>query len=126
MLILNQLDEIITIILISIGISYVLSGSKIGHPFRFAWCFVLDRLHVSYFWSIMTCPPCNSWWVGLAVSLAYGYSVLSSIAAAFATCGCVAAIQAIGLSIGMQAEEDYNELIPRRGEHEEKAHGNEE
>ena len=107
-------NEFFEIVVVAIGVTYVLSGSKIGHLLRFVWCWVLDRLHLAYFWSIMLCPPCNGWWVGLAVSRFYGYGWVDNLACAFATCGLVAAIQAVGLSIGMQAEEDYNALIPRR------------
>jgi hypothetical protein len=108
-------ETLFEIVLVAIGITYVISGSKIGHPLRFIWCWVLDKIHLSYFWSIVICPPCNAWWVGLATGWFYGNSIVDSLACAFATCGVVAAIQAVGLSIGMQAEEDYNKLIPRRG-----------
>jgi len=117
------IEELVRMIVIAVGITYVLVGSKIGHPLRFLWCWVLDRLHISYFWAIMTCPPCNSWWTGLLLSLAIGHGFGESLQVAFATCGVVATIQAVGLSIGLGAEEDYSELIPRRDKAEEKEHG---
>lgn len=105
-----EIEHFFEMILVAIGLSYVLSGSVIGRPLRFIWCSTLKHLHLSYFWSIMTCPPCNAWWVGLGVGLAYGLG-LNSLALAFATCGVVAIIQAMTLSIGLQAEEDYNEIL---------------
>jgi hypothetical protein len=110
MLELLPLEDLIRVILITIGITYVLAGSVIGHLPRLVWCTVLKKIHLSYFWSIMLCPPCNSWWVGLAVGLLSGYGV-AAWQCAFASCGVVATIQAIGLSIGLQAEDDYKELI---------------
>ena len=111
-------EEFFQLILIAVGVTYVIAGSKIGHPIRFVWCWILDKLRLSCFWSILICPPCNAWWAGFGVTAFYGHTLLDCLALAFASCGVVAAIQAVGLSIGLQAEEDYNELIPRRDKEE--------
>jgi hypothetical protein len=108
------LDFIVVMVLLYIGISYVLTGSKVGHPLRFAWCWVLDKLHLSYFWALMTCPPCNSWWVGFIGTTLIGFSLDISFVMAFITCGVTATIQGIAYGIGLGPEEDYNKLIPRR------------
>ena len=105
-----SLDKLIGVIILGVGITYVLSGSIIGHLPRLIWCTVLKKLHLSYFWGIMLCPPCNAWWVGLSLGLLSGYG-MASWQCAFASCGVVATIQAIGLSIGLQSDENYKELI---------------
>lgn len=107
-------EEFFKLLLIAVGITYVLSGSRIGHPIRFVWCWILDKLRLAYFWSILICPPCNAWWTGFAVTAWYGNPLIDCFAVAFASCGVVASVQAVGLSIGLQAEEDYNKLIPPR------------
>jgi len=101
-------------VFISLGVTYVLVGSRIGHPIRFVWCWLLDKIYLSYFWSILLCPPCNAWWSGLAVATWFECTLEHSLFIAFTSCGIAAIVQGIALSVGLESTEDYKKLIPNR------------
>jgi hypothetical protein len=99
------LDQLAWMVPLAVGISYVLTCSVIGYWPRFVWCALL-KWHPAtrYWWNILTCPTCNAWWSGLAVTLAYGSGLWPhGVQVAFTSCGVMAALQA---RYGWQAGED--------------------
>jgi len=88
------------LVLFALGLSYVVTRSEIGFPLRFLWCYVLRGLYrkvgrVVSPWSLVLCPSCNSWWMGLILALVVGGSWFEALQVAFSTCGLMAILQAM-------------------------------
>lgn len=101
----------IQIVLIAIGISYVITGSRIGYPIRFMFCGALNFKGLREFWYLVKCPACNAWWAGAAIAFLAGVTWLQLIAIAFTCCGVVAVIQIALGGDGYAANEDFEELF---------------
>jgi hypothetical protein len=107
----NDLNTFIQVVLWAIGITYVVTGSRIGYPLRFVWCFLFNRWGLSRLWALATCPPCNAWWVGFFLAVWHGFNIPTMFQMAFTCCGVVATIQAVGLQIGLNANEDFDKIF---------------
>lgn len=111
LLVFLPIEHMINIILLTLGISYVITGSRIGYLIRFAFCALTNRKILKELWYLVRCPPCNSWWAGLAVSLLSKASLVQSVAMAFICCGITAVIQHALGGDGLAANEDFEELF---------------
>lgn len=108
---LADLNELFPIALVAVGLTYVITGSKAGYPFRFITCFILLKLRLRYFWNLVTCPPCNAFWTAGGITLFLGYPLWQVIQLAFTTCGIVAVLQARLGGDGIGAGEDFADLF---------------
>ena len=107
----NDLNTFIQIVLFAVGITYVITGSSIGRPLRYVWCTLFNRWGLQRMWALATCPPCNAWWVGFILAAIYEINLPIMFQMAFTCCGVVAIVQAIGLQIGLNADEDFDEIF---------------
>lgn len=114
----NDLNIFIQIVLFAVGITYVITGSTIGYPLRFVWCLIFHKCRLPYLWALATCPPCNAWWIGFILAAIYEINLLIMVQMAFTCCGVVAIVQAIGLQIGLNADEDFNEIFEKGEEYD--------
>jgi hypothetical protein len=109
-----MLDPSITcmLTLVAFGMTYVVTGSEIGFGIRFLWCWMLQWNRVSrYFWALVRCPPCNSWWMGLGLGILAGGTATAGFQLAFVSCGFVALIQALLGGNGIAADENFMEAF---------------
>ncbi len=110
------LGDLAVIVLVAVGLSAVVTGSKIGFPVRFIFCRVTWAIHptLRHLWGTVRCPYCNAWWGGATVALlVYGWSwwVLQ---AAFIACGVMRVVQAALGGDGIAMVEDFESIF--RGE----------
>lgn len=108
---LANIEEMTPLVLLALGLTYVIVGSKIGYPIRFTVCLILYKMRLRWFRSLVTCPPCNAWWTAGAITLCLGYPVWQVIQLAFTTCGIVAVLQAHLGGDGLAAAEDFDDLF---------------
>lgn len=106
-----DMNEMGPIILFALGVTYVITGSKIGYPLRFLGCFILLKLRLRYFWNLLTCPPCNAWWSAAVIAAVIGYPIWQVLQLAFTTCGIVAVVQSAIGGDGIAAGEDFADLF---------------
>ena len=101
------------LVLFALGISYVITGSKIGYPVRFVWCRLTRWAHNAVVspWKLVTCPPCNAWWAGAALAFWAELWWTDILQVAFTACGIVAVVQAALGGDGIAASEDFEELF---------------
>lgn len=90
----------IQVVLFALGISFVVTRSEIGFLVRFSWCYILKGLHLKVRhlaspWSLVTCPPCNSWWGGALLAFLIGGSWFEVLQVAFSTCVVMGILQAL-------------------------------
>lgn len=110
------LQDLAVMILWAIGTSAVVTGSKIGFPIRFAWCYVMPR----FLWGMVQCPYCNAWWGGLVAGIIYSPSWdhwPAWIQVAFSACGIVRVLQAALLREGIAMFEDFEQAFNKRRDH---------
>lgn len=65
------------------GIGWVITGSKIGKFIRIGWHCALGWFPQHYLNAYVFCPPCCTWWCGLALSLLAGIPFLNVLQVAF-------------------------------------------
>jgi len=102
-----DLSELTVLVLFSLGISQVITGSKIGYPARFLFCLVTWKLRLKPLWGLVQCPYCNAWWSGAFIALVYGFSPVQAVQAAFTACGVMAIVNAFIGGNGIAAAEDF-------------------
>lgn len=108
-----DLQTLATVILWAIGASAVITGSKIGYPIRFAWCFALPKA----LWGMVRCPYCNAWWSGLVVAIVFAPQLdwwPAWLQSAFSACGVVRVLQAALPGDGIAMVEDFEQVFDRR------------
>jgi len=99
--------QLVPLVLFALGVSQVITGSKIGYPIRFVFCLVTWRLGLKSLWGLVQCPYCNAWWSAAFIALVYGFSPIQAVQAAFTTCGVMATINAFIGGNGLAAAEDF-------------------
>ena len=92
------LSSLVQLVLFALGLSYVVTRSEIGFPLRFVWCLAWRWLYrrigkVLSPWSLVTCPPCNTWWSAAAVTCWAGYDWYTVVQLAFTACAVMALLQ---------------------------------
>jgi hypothetical protein len=105
-----DLQQIITLALLAMGVAAVITGSKAGYPIRFLWC----RLAPRPLWGLVRCPYCNAWWGGLVGAVVLLPSLehwLAWLQAAFTSCGVVRVIQAALGGDGIAMIEDFETVF---------------
>lgn len=110
-MILFGLPTTVVLVLFAVGISAVITGSRIGYPIRFAWCFVFRRARP--LWGMVRCPYCNAWWAGLVVAILAdpSWSWLAWLQIAFTSCGVVRLFQAWLGGDGIAMVEDFDSTL---------------
>jgi hypothetical protein len=104
-----SLYEVFTIWLIAFGIAYVVTISQIGLLLRVPWCFFLKWSSVTrFFWSLTTCPPCNSFWGAALIAYLWGCEPVQILQAAFVSAGLTAAVV---WQTGLSAAEDMEVVL---------------
>ena len=109
-----DLQSTIVLVLVALGISAAITGSKIGYPIRFLWCRIMPRPT----WGMVRCPYCNAWWSGLVsaiVAVPDPSRWLAWIGAAFASLGTVRVIQAALGGDGIAMVEDFEKVFAKNG-----------
>lgn len=107
-----DLSTTFMLFLVVFGWTYVITGSEIGFIVRFGWCWALQWNKFSrYFWALVRCPPCHSWWAGLVVGGFAGEGLSGALQLAFVSCGLVALIQALLGGNGIAAGENFLEAF---------------
>lgn len=105
-----DLSTTITLILVAIGISAVVTGSKIGYPIRFVWCRLLPRPT----WGMVRCPYCNAWWGGALAAVAHSPDPaqwLAWLQVAFSACGVMRITQSALGGDGIAMVEDFEKVF---------------
>jgi hypothetical protein len=91
------LHDLVVLVLAVLGISYVVTRSSIGYLPRVCWCLLWRWWHRRFAlvspWSLVMCPPCNSWWVGGGLALLMGHGLFQALQVAFTSCGVMALLQ---------------------------------
>jgi len=98
---LSSTTFLLQVILITLGMSYVLTGSVIGFYVRFVWWHLTHRL--GNLKTLAFCPSCSSWWIGGLLSLGLGATWPVILQCAFASCGVAAIVQS---QFGLAAEDE--------------------
>jgi hypothetical protein len=95
----------ISIALIALGISYVVTGSKIGFPIRAAWWLIWCKVPLvrRLLGKLVQCPPCNAWWSGLVTAFLTGASLWVALQCSFIACGLTAVAQGVA---GLAADDE--------------------
>lgn len=90
------LADLVPLVLIALGGSYVITGSTIGYPLRWLAYKTLGWIGREPVWadSLVRCPYCHAWWEGLFWAWVTGHSWIEAIQVAFATCVLAAIVQA--------------------------------
>lgn len=90
------LQDLLVLVLIAVGGSFVVTGSTIGYPLRWLAYRVLGWVGHGPVWldAIARCPYCHAWWEGFAWAWFTGHSLWPSLQVAFAACGVAAVVQA--------------------------------
>ena len=107
------LKELAVIILVAVGLSAAITGSKIGFPIRFLYCRITWAISpvLRHTWGLVRCPYCNSFWGGAAVAfLAYGVSWWV-VQAAFAALGIMRVTQAVLGGDGIAMVENFKAVF---------------
>jgi hypothetical protein len=107
------LANLVVIVLVALGLSAVITGSKIGFPIRFLYCRITWAIHpvLHHSWGLVRCPYCNAWWSAAAIALmVYGWSWWI-LQAAFTACGLVRVVQAILGGDGIAMVEDFQTVF---------------
>lgn len=112
----TPLDQLVEIIIVAVGVSFVITGASIGKPIRFVGWLLLHRLHLD---AIVRCPFCNAWWMGLSISILLSefdpLMWFQWLQAAFASCGVAAIVQA---QWGLAADEDFGAALRQESQEE--------
>ena len=87
-----QLDSLLVLSLLALGVAYVITGSQIGYPVRVIWWILTHRIHLD---TLAFCPACNAWWGGGVLALLTGHSWVEALQAAFGACGVAAVAQGV-------------------------------
>jgi hypothetical protein len=95
------------VVLVSAGVSFVVTGSTIMYPIRLLAFHTLGKLtwgpiHMD---SLFRCPFCNAWWGGLALSFALQLPWWTCLANAFVACLAMGVAQA---QWGLAAHDDFD------------------
>ena len=104
--------ELVVIVLIAIGLSAVITGSKIGFPIRLLYTWATWHIHpaLRHTWGMVRCPYCNAWWGGALTSfMVYGWD-WKILQGAFISCGVMRVIQAALGGDGIATVEDFEAL----------------
>lgn len=101
------LDQLVCIVLIGLGMSFVITGASIGKPIRFMGWLLLRAIKLD---ALVRCPFCNAWWMGGALAFLFGLPWEQWLQAAFATCGAAAIVQA---QWGLAADEDFDAALEK-------------
>jgi len=99
--------QLVPLVLFALGVSQVITGSKIGYPIRFLFCLAAWKLKLKVLWGLMQCPYCNAWWSGGFLAIIYGFDQIQIMQASFTTCGVMAIINAFIGGNGIAAAEDF-------------------
>lgn len=94
-----DLQSLIVLSFIACGISYVITGSKIGYFVRWIWWHMTHRIHLD---SLAFCPSCNAWWVGFSISLLHSANLVLAAQCAFSSCLLAAVVEA---AFGLAAQD---------------------
>jgi len=105
------LQFLVVMVLFALGLSAIITGSKIGYPIRFLWCY-LTKDWARWSWPMVRCPYCNAFWAGVVVAvftiqescLIWVFQVLQ---VAITSCGAVRVIQAALGGDGIAMTEDF-------------------
>jgi hypothetical protein len=106
-----DVETITVLTFFTIGLSYVLTGSKVGYPVRFMVCLLLKVVRLTFLWPLVQCPPCFGWWAGLGVGLITGFEIGGAVQLAFTACGVLGIIQAALGGDGIAAGEDFESIF---------------
>jgi hypothetical protein len=76
------------IILVTAGISFVITGSTIAYPIRLVAFHTIGKLRIGpiHFDSLFRCPFCNAWWVSFGLSFLIQLPWWQALANAFVAC----------------------------------------
>ena len=105
-----SLHDLLVMVLLAIGGSVVITGSKIGFPIRFVWCYAMPQV----LWGLVRCPYCNAWWTGLVAGILYSpdpTTWASWLQVAFTSCGIVKVIQVFAPGDGIAMVEDFSAVF---------------
>lgn len=96
MIALIPFQDLLVLVLIAVGCSFVITGSTIGYPIRFIAYKALGWIGSDPIWldSIARCPYCHAWWQGFGWAWYTGHGFWESLQAAFVACGIAAIVQA--------------------------------
>jgi len=91
-----SLQDLVTILIISVGAAFVVTGSTLGYPIRWLAYKMFGWIGHEPIWldSLARCPYCHAWWEGLGWAYFTGHSLPQCLQAAFAACGIAAIVQA--------------------------------
>jgi len=102
----------IPLILTAIGISAVITGSKIGFPIRLIWCFIFQNKYTRWLWGMVRCPYCNSFWSGAFVTfILVGFNPIQILQIAFTCCGLMLILQTALGGDGIAMVDDFEEFF---------------
>jgi hypothetical protein len=96
MISLISLPELLVLIIVAVGASFVVTGSTLGYPLRWLAFKILGWVGRGPVWldSLVRCPYCHAWWEGLFWAIITGHPIWQSLQVAFAACGVAAIVQA--------------------------------
>jgi len=97
----TTLSLFLFVFLITLGVSYVITGSVIGFYVRFIWWHLTHRL--GNLKTLVFCPSCCGWWVGGVTAILLGESWVVALECAFVSCGLMAVVQS---QFGLAAEDE--------------------
>jgi len=86
-----DLKYLVEVAAVAAGISYVITGSKIGYWVRWLWWHIAHWVHLE---ALAFCPSCNAWWAGLVTAFLTGSSLWVALQCAFFSCVVMAVVEA--------------------------------
>jgi hypothetical protein len=101
-----DLELLVWITIVAVGMSFVATGSTIGYPLRLIAFHTLGRAQAGPLRldSLLRCPYCNAWWGAGILSYLIACPWWVCLAHAFAACGIAAIVQA---QWGLAAHDDF-------------------
>jgi len=107
-----DLVTLFEVILLSLGISYVITGSLIGFPIRVIGNLATRRLPIPLK-VLFFCPSCNAWWCGFFIAILIKLSWVNWLLCAFSSCIVAAMIQA-QCNLAADDMEDIDKIFPMK------------
>lgn len=106
------IGDLVQFVLWALGLSYIITGSKIGYPLRWLWCAITSKIHnpVISPWSLVQCAPCCSFWMGVGLSCVAGFDPWTTLEVACVSCGVTAVVHK-SLIGGLSADEDFEQAF---------------
>lgn len=91
-----DLEVLVTLVVLAVGLSFVITGSTIGKPLRVLAHVLVGRVGLGHIRldSLARCPYCNAWWGAFILGFISGLPWWQCLESAFGACGVAAIVQA--------------------------------